>query len=383
VKTWIRLALISSALVWLAAPTRSQSLGNAGTVEGSVVDQSGAAIAKAELKIHNAVSGYSQTVLSGPDGAFQLVNIPPSQYHLEIKASGFSVFPQEVTIRNSLPVQIKAALAVAGSNTTVTVEGAADALETDPSAHVAVDRNLLLKIPAMDPGTGLSQAIVYSTGGVAADGNGFFHPLGDHAQVTFVIDGQPISDQQSKVFSTQLPLSAVQSMELITGNPGAEFGDKTSLIAQVTTRSGLGAGRVFGNIDASYGTFGSGTALRSEDSPRHWLPGASYAERSAPTAWWTQHGAENGRGYRSHPQGADQARPVFCGDEAPATTISSGSVWSLLQEQAGSPREFAGAHGGGKFTYRQAPRLLQCSNGGGAGLSVRCGCWRCQGADQS
>ena len=85
----------------------------------------------------------------------------------------------------------------------------------------------------------------------------FFHPLGDHAQVTFVIDGQPISDQQSKVFSTQLPVSAVQSMELITGNPGAEFGDKTSLIAQVTTRSGLGAGRLFGNIDVSYGTFGT------------------------------------------------------------------------------------------------------------------------------
>jgi hypothetical protein len=97
-----------------------------------------------------------------------------------------------------------------------------------------------------------------STGGVAADGNGFFHPLGDHAQVTFVIDNQPISDQQSKVFSTQLPISAVQSMELDTGSPNAEFGDKTSLVAQVTTRSGLGAARAFGNIDATFGNFGTG-----------------------------------------------------------------------------------------------------------------------------
>ena len=104
-KTCIRWVLILGTLLWLAAPTHSQSLGNAGTVEGSVVDQSSAAIAKAEVKIHNAVSGYSQTVLSGPDGAFQLVNVPPSQYHVEIKASGFSVFSQEVTIRNSLPVR--------------------------------------------------------------------------------------------------------------------------------------------------------------------------------------------------------------------------------------------------------------------------------------
>ena len=115
----------------------------------------------------------------------------------------------------------------------------------------------MLKIPAFDPADGLSQAITYSTGGVAADANGFFHPLGDHAQVSFVIDGQPISDQQSKVFSTQLPTSAIQSMELITGAPQAEFGDKSSLVDQITTRSGLGAMRTFGSVNAYYGTFGS------------------------------------------------------------------------------------------------------------------------------
>ena len=103
----------------------------------------------------------------------------------------------------------------------------------------------------------MSQAITYSTGGVAADGNGFFHPLGDHAQASFVVDGQPISDQQSKVFSTQLPTSAIQSMEVTTGTPDAEFGDKSSLVAQITTRSGLGAPHVFGNIDANYGSFGT------------------------------------------------------------------------------------------------------------------------------
>ena len=133
----------------------------------------------------------------------------------------------------------------------------ADVLEVNPSAHVDADRSLLSKLPNSDPGGGLSQAIVYSTGGVAADGNGFFHPLGDHAQVSFVIDGQPISDQQSKVFSTQLPTSAIQSMELATGSPNAEFGDKTSLVASITTRTGLGAPHAFGNVDMNYGSFGT------------------------------------------------------------------------------------------------------------------------------
>ncbi len=246
------LALSSTPSAW------PQSLGNAGTIEGTAVDPSGAAIPRATVTIHNPLTGYNQSAITDSNGTFRLVNIPPNPYHLEIKASGFNAFTRDVDVRNSVPERIKAALTLAGSETSIDVEAAgADLLEVDPSAHVDADRNQLMKLPVIDPGSGLSKEIVYTTGGVADDGNGFFHPLGDHAQVSFIIDGQPISDQQSKVFSTQLPTSAVQSMEVVTGSPQAEFGDKTSLVANITTRSGLGSGGVHGNVDASYGTFGT------------------------------------------------------------------------------------------------------------------------------
>ena len=198
-----------------------------------------------------------QTVMSDAGGAFRLVNIPPNSYHLEIQASGFTTYSQDVEIKNSLPVQLNATMALAGSTTSVTVEGgASEALETDPSAHVDADRNQLMKLPLSDPGGGLSQAITYTTGAVAADANGMFHPLGDHAQTSFVIDGQPVSDQQSKAFSTQMPVNALQSMQLITGMPSAQYGDKTSLVVDAATRSGLGK-RPFGSFEANYGSFGS------------------------------------------------------------------------------------------------------------------------------
>jgi hypothetical protein len=235
-----------------------QSLGNAGTIEGTVVDPSGALVGKAEVTLSNPVSGYRQMATTAADGSFRLGNIPPNTYHLEVTAPGFSTFTQDVSIRNSVPIQLKAALAVAGGRTSVTVEATgADILENDPSAHVDIDRNLMMKLPAFDPAGSLSQVIMQSTGGVAADANGFFHPLGDHAQVSFVIDGQPISDQQNKLMSTQLPSTAIQSIEATTGTPAAEFGDKSSLVAQITTRSGLASGKVFGNIDAQYGSFGT------------------------------------------------------------------------------------------------------------------------------
>jgi len=241
----------------LASPSlHAQSLGNAGTVEGTVADPSAAAVPQAVVTLRNSVTGYSQSVVSGADGTFRITNLPPNPYQLEIQASGFSQYSQKVEIRNAIPISVKAVLSLAGANTTVQVEASSGAIEVDPSAHVDVDRNLIQKLPFSDPAGGLSQAITFTTGGVAADANGFFHPLGDHAQVSFVIDGQPISDQQNKLMSTQLPTSAIQSMEATTGTPAAEFGDKSSLVAQITTRSGLGAPRTFGNIGASYGSFG-------------------------------------------------------------------------------------------------------------------------------
>ena len=249
--------LMALGLVLAGFMAHGQSLGNAGTITGLVTDPTGATIGDADVTVTNALSGYKQTVKSAADGTFRLINIPPNQYHLAIDASGFNTFTQDITIRNSVPIQVTAALKLAGSTTEVTVQGAADALETDPSAHVDVDRSQLAKMMSSDPGGGLSSAITNSSGGVVADANGFFHPVGDHAQTSFVIDGQPISDQQSKVFSTQLPTSAIASMDLITGTPNAEFGDKTSLVAEVTTRSGLGAGKLFGNIGTSYGSFGN------------------------------------------------------------------------------------------------------------------------------
>jgi TonB-dependent Receptor Plug Domain len=99
--------------------------------------------------------------------------------------------------------------------------------------------------------------VTLASPGVVADSNGLFHGLGDHAENSFSVDGQPITDQQSKVFSNQIPVDSIQSMEVISGAPPAEYGDKTSLVIKVTTRSGVGQTKPTGSVTSSYGTFGS------------------------------------------------------------------------------------------------------------------------------
>ncbi len=259
-------SLVLSGATWLFA----QSI-NSGTVTGIVTDPSGAVVRGAEVSLHNPVTGYQQSVATDQTGSFRLNNIPQNTYELTTAAPGFATAMKSVDVRSSLPITVKVALKVAGASTTINVAASAAIVETDPSAHEDVDRNSFLKLPTFDPGGQLSQAVTYSTGGVAADANGFFHPLGDHAQTTFVVDGQPISDQQSKVFSTQIPEDAIQSMELITGAPDAQYGDKSSLVVNATTRSGLGVGAPFGGITSDWGSFGtwSGSASLGLGGPKY------------------------------------------------------------------------------------------------------------------
>jgi hypothetical protein len=254
--SWLRAIGLLALLA--ATPAFAQSI-NSGTVTGQVTDPSGALIAGAKARLTNPVTGFEQMVTTDTNGMFRFNNVPVNNYHLEISNSGFKTASQNVDIRNSVPVVLNVTLSIATEASTVTVQASAATVETDTAAHQDVDQSVLAKLPVMDPSGGLSDAITLSSGAVAADANGFFHPLGDHAQTTFVIDGQPVSDQQSKLFSTQIPLNALQGMELITGSPEAQYGDKTSLVVNATTRSGLGATKAFGSVESGWGSFGTWT----------------------------------------------------------------------------------------------------------------------------
>jgi len=226
-------------------------------ITGTVVDPSGGVIPNATVTIHNPVSGLERSTTTDTAGNFAFPNVPFNPYHLTVNATGFMPYAQDVEIRSSVPSNVRITLKIAGGTSTVTVEGGGDLLENDSTFHTDVDRALFEKLPLESQSSSLSSLVTLTTPGIAADSNGLFHGLGDHAENSFSVDGQPITDQQSKVFSNQLPVDAVQSLEVISGAPPAEFGDKTSVVIVATTRSGLGVTTPHGSITASYGSFGS------------------------------------------------------------------------------------------------------------------------------
>jgi len=236
----------------------AQSLGNAGSISGTVVDATGAVVPGATVTILNRVSQYTRTAITDDGGRFDFPNVPQNPYHMSVTAKGFSSAVHDVDVRSTVPISLKIPLEIGTSTETVTVQSeAGDLLETDSTFHTDVDRGLFDKLPLESSSSSLSSLVTLSSPGIAADSNGLFHGLGDHAENSFSLDGQPITDQQSKVFSNQIPLDAVQSMEVISGAPPAQYGDKTSVVIDVTTRSGLGVTTPHGQITASYGSYGT------------------------------------------------------------------------------------------------------------------------------
>ncbi|MDW5267336.1 MULTISPECIES: TonB-dependent receptor [Acidobacteriaceae] len=246
------------ALSFLLLVTGALAQGTSGNITGSVTDTTGAVISSAVVTIQNPISGYKQTTQTDANGQYHFDNLPFNRYHMSVVVEGFQSTTNDTMLRSASNTVVNFQLSVASSSQSVTVDAeASDMVNNDPTSATQVDRSLFARLPTESTSAPLSSLVTLSTPGIASDSNGLFHPMGEHADTTYSIDGQPVSDQQSRVFGNQLSLNAIQSINVIDGIAPPEYGDKASLVVQTTTRSGLGLPHPTGSLSFNYGSFGT------------------------------------------------------------------------------------------------------------------------------
>jgi hypothetical protein len=254
--SFVRLFLPIFLVIVFALHLHAQ--GTSGVLTGAVTDSTGAILPSATITISNPISGYSQIVKADAEGQYRFANLPFGRYHLAASSFGFRSTTSDVQVRSASATTLDFKLKVGGSDEVVNVESEPeDMVNPDPTAGNAVDRNLFARLPTESTNAPLSSLVSGSTPGIAGDSNGLFHPMGEHADTSFSIDGQPVSDQQSRVFGNQLSVNAIQSINVINGIAPPEYGDKASLVVQTTTRSGLNLAHPTGSVSYSYGTYGT------------------------------------------------------------------------------------------------------------------------------
>ncbi|MGB8507284.1 MAG: TonB-dependent receptor, partial [Pyrinomonadaceae bacterium] len=249
---------ILATLAFTLALTASLSAQNRiGVVQGSVRDPNGAVVPNASVIVTQSVTGYTQTAQTDAQGVFKLVNVPFNIYTVRAAAAGFQPAQQDVDLESNVPLSVDLTLAVAGSSETVTVTSDTTTIETDKtSSDTDIAQSLIERQPGASPSRGIEK-IIASTPGFATDDNGRMHPRGSESQVQYVIDGVPITDNLSAIFSTSLDARTLRTAEVLTGGIPAEYGDKLGGVVNINTRSGL-EGPTQGGVTLSGGSFSTG-----------------------------------------------------------------------------------------------------------------------------
>jgi hypothetical protein len=246
------LILSSGAAAW-AQGTASVTL--------RVLDPQQHVIGGVLVTIENAVTGLKRETLTSAEGEARFSNLPFQSYELTLVHDGFTMVRRPLNLRSNVPVELEIQLRVADQVVQIDVTAATETL-VDPEAtgtRTEINAASFEKIPNPPGARGL-EGVLLSMPGFAANANGAIHPRGAHNQMTFVVDGMPISDQLTGAFANAVDPSIVESLDLYTGNVPAEFGNKVSGVAVVTTRTGLNSSRLFqGSQQVSIGQFDSMT----------------------------------------------------------------------------------------------------------------------------
>jgi outer membrane cobalamin receptor len=225
-------------------------------VRGTVVDEQQAAVPGVSVSLRQGSSGLERSTVTDGAGRFVFGNVPTGNHDVTFELVGFSPLRQRVAAATGVPVEMSVSLSVAPVTDVVTVRPPApDVDSTSAGTRHAVSVTRIEQMPVAVSSRGL-EAVLVGFPGFSQNANGAIHPRGAHNQMTFVVDGLPISDQLTGAFANSLDVAVVQTAEVLTGNIPAEFGSKVSGVAILNSRSGLGTGRgSSGSVSASAGGF--------------------------------------------------------------------------------------------------------------------------------
>jgi outer membrane receptor protein involved in Fe transport len=260
----IRLCVIAG-LISCAGAAHDAALAQAttGAVQGQVSDPTGAAVAGANVELSNAITNYKATTQTDTSGMFKFFNVPFNTYQIRIEVQGFAPAEQSVDVHSAVPSTVAFSLSV-GQLTEQVVVTAGDShmVEADRvSADTDLNTTLLTRQLGAAPSRGLEK-LIESVQGIVADDNGRIHPRGSESNVQTVVNGIPVTDNLSAIFSTSFDPRTASHVEVITGSIPAEFGDKLGAVVNLTTKSGLDM-PISGEITGNAGSFSTGDLAAS------------------------------------------------------------------------------------------------------------------------
>lgn len=242
---------VSAILYFTAPPLLAQT--NEGILAGSVVDQTGGAIAGAQITATSEATHASSNTTSGDNGSFRFPGLPIGLYDLTVSHPGFSSVTQKgVQVQIATTNTVSITLHVGEATQSVTVQADATRIETDSSdiGTVITDRQVI-QLPLALGGVGAlrsPEAFMFlapgTTGpGTANSNNGIFISKVNGGQEfgnEILLDGASIvRTENAGSFDEAAPsVEAISEYRVLTSTIPAEYGRADGGIETFTTKSG-------------------------------------------------------------------------------------------------------------------------------------------------
>jgi outer membrane receptor protein involved in Fe transport len=246
---WHRLAvcLLSAwCCVSAASPAIAQSA--TGSIEGAIVDQSGAIMPGVTVTAVNSATGTTRTAVTDENGVFRLLLLPVGTYDVTAELSGFNTRKQPgigVTIGQTLTLRIE--MAVSGVAETVNVAGGTPVLETSRTQvsstitetavqNLPVNGRNFIDFALLTPGVTRD----VRTGDISFAGQrGTLNSLVvDGADNNNTFFGQSVGRTGSGRAPYQFSQDAVKEFQVNSNSFSAEFGRAGGAVINVVTKSG-------------------------------------------------------------------------------------------------------------------------------------------------
>src|SRR6266576_2178636 len=251
IKGMIAVAILLMIVVFSASAAFGQAI--TGTLLGTVLDSSGAAISGAEVTATNLDTGVSHSTSSGAEGYYTVPSLPPGRYRVTVKFSGFKtgVSPENV-VQVQQTTRIDFTLSAGAVTEQVEVTSEAPLVQsTSSDIGSVIGTKEINNLPLN--GRLFEQLVTLTPGAAASGWSDFAENPSAAGAVTptqavvnglpwsgnlYMVDGVHNEEPLNAFISITTPLAAIQEFKIETSNPTAEYGSFGGAVVNLTTKSG-------------------------------------------------------------------------------------------------------------------------------------------------
>jgi outer membrane receptor protein involved in Fe transport len=247
-KLGFALVAVWAGLSVVSLPVAAQQI--TGSIRGTVLDPSGAAVAAATVIAKQVETGLTRETAADRSGAFVLVELPIGHYQVEVRAPGFQRYLQQgisLDVNETATVGIR--LKVGSETQQVEVQADAALVQSTVSSlgetvmeHEILDLPLdgrnFSQLGLLQPGVVPLTPGLVEAGGPAREGQAYAVDGQRPESNNFLIDGADNVNAVDAGFVLKPPIDAIAEFKILTHNANAEFGRNTGSTTNIVTRSG-------------------------------------------------------------------------------------------------------------------------------------------------